>query len=523
MRNYTVLEETSTCRAVSDWSSIIYTRILLEVLFIWRMTPARLWFFWTAVVLHVASSEAQDEGKCMDKFSLGKEDFVLDVDESVKEGATFLSSPQVSRPEDCVLACCNDPNCNLALIEHGENPKSISSCFIFNCLYKQKKVCRFVRKNGFNNYVLISVFKDYLEQKNSDVEDKHPVAVTGQDRVVQPKEDVVLNGIESKDDKKIVKYEWEKVSGDPSAVMTLADVEDKHPVAVTGQDRVVQPKEDVVLNGIESKDDKKIVKYEWEKVSGDPSAVMTEGPFEDSVTVSNLSPGMYKFRLTVTDAADQTGSAEVSILVLTPEQSLHHCLVPKKEGPCRGSFPRWHYNAVTEKCEQFKFGGCKPNRNNYLALNECLNACDKVSASAKPPSGRLGPIHDHREQCDAACGPDHFSCSSKCCIEKELECDGEPQCSDGSDEAECSKLDSKFRRLLDIPVDKSKGDCSAAIVIAIILGLAIAVLLVVILCCLLKGKKKHRNKHQHVAVNGGHVHSYEDSEKLVYNSTTKPI
>ncbi|XP_016308780.1 kunitz-type protease inhibitor 1-like [Sinocyclocheilus anshuiensis] len=442
------------------------------------MTPARLWFFWTAVVLHVAPSEAQDEGKCMDKFSLGKEDFVLDVDESVKEGATFLSSPQVSRPEDCVLACCNDPNCNLALIEHGENPKSISSCFIFNCLYKQKKVCRFVRKNGFSNYVLISVFKDYLEQKNSDY-----------------------------------------------VVQQVQDVEDKHPVAVTGQDRVVQPKEDVVLNGIESKDDKKIVKYEWEKVSGDPSAVMTEGPFEDSMTVSNLSPGMYKFRLTVTDDADQTGSAEVSILVLTPEQSLHHCLVPKKEGPCRGSFPRWHYNAVTEKCEQFKFGGCKPNRNNYLVLNECLNACDKVSASANPPSGRLGPIHDHREQCDVVCGPDHFSCSNKCCIEKELECDGELQCSDGSDEAECSKLDSKFRRLLDIPVDKSKGDslCSAAIVIAIILGLAIAVLLVVIACCLLKGKKKRRNKHQHVAVNGGHVHSYEDSEKLVYNSTTKPI
>ncbi len=47
-----------------------------------------------------------------------------------------------------------------------------------------------------------------------------------------------------------------------------------------------------------------------------------KGPFVDSVTVSNLSPGMYKFRLTVTDDADQTASAELSILVLTPEQSL---------------------------------------------------------------------------------------------------------------------------------------------------------------------------------------------------------
>uniref|UniRef100_A0A671M4W7 Kunitz-type protease inhibitor 1-like n=1 Tax=Sinocyclocheilus anshuiensis TaxID=1608454 RepID=A0A671M4W7_9TELE len=510
------------------------------------MTPARFWFFWTAAVLlvclHVSPSEAQDEGECMEKFSPGKEDFVLDVDESVKEGATFLSSPQVSRSEDCVLACCRDPNCNLALIEHGEDPESISSCFIFNCLYKQKKVCRFVRKNGFSNYVLISVFKDYLEQKTSDVEDKPPVAVAG-------------------------------------------------------QDRVVQPKEDVTLNGIESKDDKKIVKYEWVQVTGDQSAVMTKGLFVDSVTVSNLSPGMYKFRLMVTDDADQTGSAEVSVLVLTPEQSLHHCLVPKKEGPCRGSFPRWHYNAVTEKCEQFKFGGCKPNRNNYLVLNECLNACDKVSVFAPPPSGRLGPIHDQREQCDAACGPDHFSCSNKCCIEKDLECDGEAQCSDGSDETECSKREDKHQNTLYIHLtlevilhcveppltgpcrasftnwyfnpyeqhcnrfnyggcdgnenrfdteDKCMRSCSgvtesdafarrahfkkqeskdetAAIVIAVVLGLAIAVLLVVIACCLLKGKKQRRNKHQHVAVNGGHVHTYGDSEKLVYNSTTKPI
>lgn len=54
------------------------------------------------------------------------------------------------------------------------------------------------------------------------MEDKPPIALAGQDRVVQPREDVTLNGIESKDDKKIVKYEWEQVSGDTSAVMTVS-------------------------------------------------------------------------------------------------------------------------------------------------------------------------------------------------------------------------------------------------------------------------------------------------------------
>lgn len=50
------------------------------------------------------------------------------------------------------------------------------------------------------------------------------MAITGQDRVVQPHEDVTLNGVESRDDKKIVKYDWTIVSGHPSVVMSVCDV-----------------------------------------------------------------------------------------------------------------------------------------------------------------------------------------------------------------------------------------------------------------------------------------------------------
>ncbi|TRY92465.1 hypothetical protein DNTS_028172 [Danionella cerebrum] len=488
------------------------------------MTPPLLWVLSTAAILLVSGSAAQEEKLCKDNFTTGKEDFVLNTDESVKAGATFLSSLQVTRAEDCVSACCNDPNCNLALMEHGEDPKSINVCFIFNCLYKQKKVCHFVKKKGFSNYLRKSVFNDYLEQKTTDVEDKPPRAAAG-------------------------------------------------------QDRVVQPLEDVTLNGIESKDDKKIVKYEWEQVFGDPGAVMAKDHFEDAVTVSNLLPGLYKFKLTVTDDAGQKGSAEVSVLVLTPEQSLHHCLVPKKEGPCRGSFPRWHYNAVTEKCEEFKFGGCKPNKNNYLALNECQNACDKVSVAH--PSGRHGPVveHNHEEECGVPCSPEQFTCANQCCIEKGLECDGEPQCGDQSDENDCTRphcvdppetgpCRASFTHWYYNPYERScrpfnYGGCDGNLnrfnsedicmsscntvtetdvfekrarfekqesknntvptVIAILLCIAIFILIVVIGFCLVKGKRKNKNKHQQVAINGRNINSYEDSEKLVYNSTTKPI
>ncbi|XP_076835019.1 kunitz-type protease inhibitor 1a isoform X2 [Brachyhypopomus gauderio] len=501
-------------------------------------------FFATTSLLHIILlefTEAQvSEEQCSNTFRQGKDDFVLDTDESVKEGATFIASPQVTRAKECVAACCNNPECNLALMESGDEDGLIKSCFIFNCLYKKLKVCQFARKKGFKNYVLNSVFGNPLEEQT-------------------PKE------------------------------------EDLPPVAKAGPDTVVQPHDDVILNGIESKDDHKIETYHWQMVSGNPSAVIQKTPLKDQVIVSNLSAGVYKFSLTVTDNIGQSDSTVVTVLVLTPEQSHDHCLVPKKVGPCRASYPRWHYNALSEKCEKFIFGGCRENRNNYLTMEECTKACDKASAFKPATGGRHGPIAT--EKCGMTCGPEEFTCTNGCCIDKELECDQIKQCSDGSDEDQCDKLDSNFRSLLNIHVDKDKAHCtqspvtgpcrasftkwyynpfdqkchrfnyggcngnennfeneqlcmavckgvsetdvfvsranferqedsrnSASIGIAVALGLAILVMLAVIGYCLLKERQRqHQPRHPRIAANGAHLLPVEDTEKLVYNSTTKPI
>lgn len=43
--------------------------------------------------------------------------------------------------------------------------------------------------------------------------------------------------------------------------------------------------------------------------------------FEDQIIVTNLTSGVYKFQLTVVDTIGQVTSTQVTVLVLSPEQS----------------------------------------------------------------------------------------------------------------------------------------------------------------------------------------------------------
>ncbi|XP_020775088.1 kunitz-type protease inhibitor 1a [Boleophthalmus pectinirostris] len=496
-----------------------------------------VWSFLLVFLPDLCAAQATGE-QCLAQFKKGRDDFVLDADESVKDGATYLSSPKLTSYKDCVAACCKDSMCNVAFMDKGDEEGLVKSCFLFDCLYKTKYVCRFVRKKGYINYILDSMYESHLQ------------------REVPP------------------------------------DDSDLPPVANGGLDLVVQPQDSVTLNGIESKDDKKIIKYEWSLLSPYPYAIIEKTNFEDQIIVSNLTSGVYKFRLTVTDTAGQAASTQVTVLVLSPEQSEHHCMAPKKVGPCRGSFPRWHYNAASEKCEKFTFGGCRENRNNYLSKDECTKACSGTEKLDK--TGRGLPLDPSGgEQCGQPCTGGQFKCANDCCIENDLECDGSPQCKDGSDEQNCEELDKNFSILLQIPLDENKvrctepprtGNCrdsfskwyynpmkqdcfrfnyggcqgnenrfdtkeqcmkmcrgvtekdvferrfeprvsesqTGIIAIAALLGLGIFILLCIMVYCMVKRKKK-TVQHHRVPVNTIPVSSMEDRDHLVYNSTTKPI
>ncbi|XP_052086036.1 dyslexia-associated protein KIAA0319-like protein isoform X2 [Mytilus californianus] len=164
----------------------------------------------------------------------------------------------------------------------------------------------------------------------------------------------ILDGSDSKDDDKIVKYHWEEKSGplqgqhlqDDTAMLTLKDLApgvymfeltvtdsdgasnstvanvtviketDYPPKANAGSDVVIHlPQNSVILNGNLSTDDKGIAEYEWIKAADDKLTADMTGVRSEFLHLSNLQEGDYTFTLKVTDAAGQTSSAEVHVFV----------------------------------------------------------------------------------------------------------------------------------------------------------------------------------------------------------------
>lgn len=476
---------------------------------------------------------------CLQNFSKGKANFVLDLDVSVTNGATYLSSPTLSSARDCMAACCKTEGCNLVLVQLGghEEEDAIHSCFLLNCLYKKEFVCKFVRKDGLVSYVSHDISEEFQTWRS-------------------------------------------RLEGD-----------DDPPLARVSRDVKVQPFQTVTLSGIESWDNEGIAEYEWSLREGDPAVVLSRPP-DDPATleVSNLETGQYIIELMVKDTSEQKSSATVTITVLSKEETEEYCLAPIKVGRCRAKFMRWHYNAETNDCEEFTYGGCKPNKNNYVQKEDCLQACRNVPDHVEKSPRRLQPV------CDGHCRRHQFQCSDGCCIDGMLECDDTPNCSDGSDEASCDKYDDGYKNLqdLDIPNNKarcveipdtgscranfprwyydpesrtcmaftyggcggnsnnfkSESDCikfckgvseddiyalnpggpkaqdngsagSVEVAIAVFLGICILIVLAVIGYCYMKRKKGSRRRQPNV--NTSAMSTTEDTEHLVYNRTTKPV
>lgn len=103
------------------------------------------------------------------------------------------------------------------------------------------------------------------------------------------------------------------------------------------------------------------------------------------------------------------------------------CGLPMEIGPCDEHLLRYYYNDRTERCEEFSYGGCAGNKNNFKALGDCQTACG-VSASVEQ---RETPTENHGPQSHIArvTGFPHFPVD---CSVKDAPCGGTlSSCCDG--------------------------------------------------------------------------------------------
>uniref|UniRef100_A0A8C7A8G0 Tissue factor pathway inhibitor n=1 Tax=Neovison vison TaxID=452646 RepID=A0A8C7A8G0_NEOVI len=67
-----------------------------------------------------------------------------------------------------------------------------------------------------------------------------------------------------------------------------------------------------------------------------------------------------------------------TLITQEPRNKPDYCFLDEDSGLCRGYITRYFYNNETKKCEEFKYGGCLGNQNNFMTLEQCKSTCEDL-------------------------------------------------------------------------------------------------------------------------------------------------
>ena len=135
-----------------------------------------------------------------------------------------------------------------------------------------------------------------------------------------------------------------------------------------------------------------------------------------------------------------------------PAKAVSVCDLPADAGLCRASLVRWHYNSASQQCEEFDYGGCGGNANNFHSFQQCANRCPDLVLCPHGSPAASGEVKSCSR--DEACG------------QRPAGCHGHPDASCSVDPCTCSAiyLDAQGRAVecLDAPLEEEAEPRHAA-------------------------------------------------------------
>eukprot|EP00095_Tigriopus_kingsejongensis_P007489 maker-scaffold580_size130538-snap-gene-0.29 protein:Tk07489 transcript:maker-scaffold580_size130538-snap-gene-0.29-mRNA-1 annotation:"kunitz-like protease inhibitor precursor" len=126
-------------------------------------------------------------------------------------------------------------------------------------------------------------------------------------------------------------------------------------------------------------------------------------------TNQSLRPSTIATDSTTTTLPSTTPASTLSSS--TSELAGSPCQLAMARGPCDLYLIRFFYNWKTEKCENFVFGGCKGNGNNFKSLEECETTCSEHKPEKDDPC--ISPLL--KGSCSGSGEKFHFDFQSHTC------------------------------------------------------------------------------------------------------------
>ncbi|XP_051963421.1 papilin-like [Xyrauchen texanus] len=318
---------------------------------------------------------------------------------SFDDGAAYLAHlPNISDAESCQQACCDNEDCQLALI--GTPADGKPECILISCMKDGKDVCDLMPSTQFKVYRKTQASADDERQNEADVRAVNTTdhcllpSVVGNCRAALPRfyYDVTnqtckqfLYGGCGGNDNNFATQEACETSCNGVTGSVLSDshvVSQRSRMSVPENNNADEPKALQEMTSDEFQEKCQVAaqtglckasirRFYYNNGACEPFIYGGCGGNKNNYETEETCMTTCTVRIIPSNKKE-------SDIPTSPNSTYTFqdaCVVPSESGPCRAAFRMFYFEASSQSCKPFIYGGCKGNQNRYSSERECLSVC----------------------------------------------------------------------------------------------------------------------------------------------------